>query len=68
MPSSKNTQPAAPSGPSAPRIENDIEVPSGAGVNTGAGSSREKTQAEIEADKLYEEAMEEEYAKREGGA
>ncbi|KAI0204608.1 hypothetical protein F4808DRAFT_457052 [Astrocystis sublimbata] len=38
----------------------------GAGVNTGAGTTREKTQAEIEADRLYEEAMEEEYAKREG--
>ncbi|TGJ86267.1 hypothetical protein E0Z10_g2495 [Xylaria hypoxylon] len=40
----------------------------GAGVNTGAGTTREKTDAEIEADRLYEEAMEEEYAKREGGA
>jgi hypothetical protein len=37
-------------------------------VNTGAGTTREKTAAEIEADRLYEEAMEEEYAKREGGA
>ncbi|KAI1182973.1 hypothetical protein F5B17DRAFT_435086 [Nemania serpens] len=41
--------------------------PTGAGVNTGAGTTREKTEAEIEADRLYEEAMEEEYAKREGG-
>ncbi|RYP21692.1 hypothetical protein DL767_009208 [Monosporascus sp. MG133] len=40
----------------------------GAGVNTGAGITREKTEAEIEADRLYEERMEEEYAKREGGA
>ncbi|KAI1327388.1 glycoside hydrolase superfamily [Xylariaceae sp. FL0255] len=40
----------------------------GAGVNTGAGITREKTAAELEADRLYEEAMEEEYAKREGGA
>ncbi|KAI0022883.1 glycoside hydrolase superfamily [Xylariomycetidae sp. FL0641] len=40
----------------------------GAGVNTGAGTTREKTQAELEADRAYEEAMEEEYAKREGGA
>jgi hypothetical protein len=40
----------------------------GAGVNTGAGITREKTEAEIEADRLYEEAMEDEYAKREGGA
>lgn len=40
----------------------------GAGANTGAGVTREKTAAELEADRLYEEAMEEEYAKREGGA
>ncbi|KAI1337055.1 hypothetical protein F5Y15DRAFT_392177 [Xylariaceae sp. FL0016] len=43
-------------------------APTGAGVNTGAGTMREKTEAEKEADRLYEEAMEEEYAKREGGA
>ncbi|RYP45063.1 hypothetical protein DL768_008535 [Monosporascus sp. mg162] len=40
----------------------------GAGVNIGAGITREKTEAELEADRLYEERMEEEYAKREGGA
>ena len=40
----------------------------GAGVDTGAGTTREKTEAELEADRLYEERMEEEYAKREGGA
>lgn len=44
------------------------DQPTGAGVNTGAGSSRSKTAEEIEADKRYEEAMEEEYAKRDGGA
>ncbi|CRK13835.1 hypothetical protein BN1723_002053 [Verticillium longisporum] len=43
-------------------------IASGAGVNTGAGTSRPKTDAEKEADRLYEEAMEEEYAKRDGGA
>lgn len=42
--------------------------PTGAGVDTGAGSTREKTSEEVEADKRYEEAMEEEYAKRDGGA
>lgn len=40
----------------------------GAGANTGAGVIRDKTAAELEADRLYEEAIEEEYAKREGGA
>ena len=29
---------------------------------------REKSAAELEAERMYEEAMEEEYAKREGGA
>lgn len=42
--------------------------PTGAGINTGAGTTREKTAEELEADRLYEEAMEDEYAKREGGA
>ena len=49
-------------------IPDDTSRPTGAGVNTGAGTTREKTEAEQEADRLYEERMEEEYAKREGGA
>ncbi|KAH8200621.1 hypothetical protein TruAng_005218 [Truncatella angustata] len=53
----------------APRSENSpTDKATGAGVNTGAGTTREKTEAEKEADRKYEEAMEEEYAKREGGA
>ena len=43
-------------------------TPVGAGANTGAGTVRAKTAQEDEADRMYEEAMEEEYAKREGGA
>lgn len=46
----------------------EIKNGAGAGGNTGAGLTREKTAAELEADQVYEEAMEEEYAKREGGA
>ena len=42
--------------------------PTGAGVDTGAGTTRPKTAAELEADRLYEERMEEEYAKRDGGS
>lgn len=41
--------------------------PRGAGANTGAGVTRPKTEAELAADRMYEEAMEEEYEKREGG-
>ncbi|KUI59099.1 hypothetical protein VP1G_06362 [Cytospora mali] len=48
--------------------EEDQGRPTGAGVNTGAGSTREKTAEELEADRLYEEAMEDEYAKRDGGS
>ena len=44
------------------------QQPTGAGVNTGAGITRPKTEEELEADRIYEERMEEEYAKREGGA
>lgn len=40
----------------------------GAGANTGAGVTRPKTAAEEEADRLYEERIEDEYASREGGA
>jgi hypothetical protein len=35
---------------------------------TTNGSGKTKTEAEIAADKLYEERIEDEYAKREGGA
>lgn len=52
----------------APSSGSGSERPTGAGVNTGAGTTREKTDAEREADRRYEEAIEEEYAKREGGA
>jgi hypothetical protein len=51
-----------------PEVNSAESRPTGAGVNTGAGSTREKTEAEREADRQYEERMEEEYAKREGGA
>ncbi len=52
----------------ASREEPRNDVPRGAGADTGAGVTRPKTEAEIAADRRYEEAMEEEYAKREGGA
>lgn len=36
--------------------------------DTNAGGASDKSEAEKEADRLYEERIEEEYAKREGGA
>ncbi|KAH8903167.1 hypothetical protein BR93DRAFT_885835 [Coniochaeta sp. PMI_546] len=51
-----------------PDVASAESRPTGAGVDTGAGSTRPKTEAEREADRQYDERMEEEYAKREGGA
>lgn len=48
----KDSQPAA-------------EVPNS---QSGMAQQRAKTEAELAAEKLYEERIEEEYAKREGGA
>ena len=63
--SSSNAQPQAAQ---IPEVRAAGDRPTGAGVDTGAGSTRPKTEAERAADKQYEERMEEEYAKREGGA
>ncbi len=55
--------------PQQPREDRpEDSKPTGAGVDTGAGITRPKTAEELEADRLYEERMEEEYAKREGGS
>lgn len=43
-----------------------VEKPSTQSV--ASTSHTQKTEAELEAERLYEERMEEEYAKREGGA
>ncbi len=40
----------------------------GSTTSNGSYSSRPKTEVELAAEKLYEERMEDEYAKREGGA
>jgi hypothetical protein len=64
----QNMRAAAPSSEGRERGADQQHQPRGAGVNTGAGTTREKTEAEKKADRLYEEAMEDEYAKREGGA
>lgn len=50
------------------QLQQTPEQATGAGANTGAGVTREKTEQEKEADRLYEERMEEEYAKRDGGS
>jgi len=67
MPSSSSTAEHVTSGISAngastATTSNESQI-NGTGV-----SARTKSEAEIAADKLYEERIEEEYAKREGGA
>ncbi len=70
--SAQNIYGAMPAEQGLTEPNNDLsplgERPTGAGIDTGAGTSRPKTEAEKEADRLYEESIEEEYAKREGGA
>jgi hypothetical protein len=54
-----------------PATDSSIPGSATAQANTGTGtstSSQTKTEAEEAADRLYEERIEEEYAKREGGA
>ncbi|KAK3902565.1 hypothetical protein C8A05DRAFT_33743 [Staphylotrichum tortipilum] len=68
MPEQASTVPATTAETPPTQTDNISERATGAGVDTGAGITRPKTEAELEADRLYEEAMEEEYAKREGGA
>jgi len=47
----------------------DSEIPSStSAVQTSNNTTKTKTEAEEAADRLYEERIEEEYAKREGGA
>ena len=68
----KSTNTTTPAVAGKPDSQNPFPASSslatGAGANTGAGTTRPKTEAELEADRRYEEAMEDEYAKREGGA
>lgn len=44
------------------------EVDKSSTQSVASTTHTEKTEAELEAERLYEERMEEEYAKREGGA
>ncbi|KAH8897014.1 hypothetical protein GQ53DRAFT_637989 [Thozetella sp. PMI_491] len=73
MSASATNNPGATPRETTPKMANNdpsplSDRPTGAGVDTGAGITRPKTEAEKEADRQYEELIEEEYAKREGGA
>jgi hypothetical protein len=67
MPSNSSTAEAVTSGHAASNSEYNSGVNNDASSTTNGGT-KSKTEAEIAADKLYEECIEDEYAKREGGA
>lgn len=66
MPSNSSTSENVTSGLAASTSEynNGVDDNTSSTTNTG---TKKKTEAEIAADKLYEERIEDEYAKREGG-
>jgi hypothetical protein len=67
MPSNSSTSESVNSGlaPSNPEHNNGVDDHARTTINGGTNT---KSEAEIAADKLYEERIEDEYAKREGGA
>jgi len=67
MPSNSSTSENVTSGPAASNSEYYNGVDNNASSTTSEGT-KAKTEAEIAAEKLYEERIEDEYAKREGGA
>jgi hypothetical protein len=67
MPSNSSTSGNVTSGLAASNSEYYNGVDNNASSTT-SGGAKTKTEAEIAAEKLYEERIEDEYAKREGGA
>ncbi len=54
--------------PASDLVPNVTEKSNQSGSNASSAAPRNKSEVEKEAEKLYEERIEEEYAKREGGA
>jgi hypothetical protein len=70
-PSNSETSPpvtTAPVSNVSDRLSNIGSTLGGPGANANGNNQRPKGDAELAAEKLYEERIEEEYAKREGGA
>merc|ERR1712144_124963 len=65
LPSNSSTQPESTTSSSSTTTTN---ATASKGQQNGSNSEVRKTEAEEAADRLYEERIEEEYAKREGGA
>lgn len=66
LPSTTNQSTDATTSSAAAQTAHEVEKPSTQSV--ASATHTQKTEAELEAERLYEERMEEEYAKREGGA
>merc|ERR1712111_186219 len=64
LPSNSSTQPESTTSSSS----SSTNATASKGQQNGSNSEVRKTEAEEAADRLYEERIEEEYAKREGGA
>lgn len=69
MPSASTTsQQGASATQSSASAQTAHDVQNAATQSVASASHTQKTEAELEAERRYEEAMEDEYAKREGGA
>merc|ERR1712225_92437 len=66
LPSNSSTQPESTTSSSSSTTTTNAAASKG--QQNGSNSEVRKTEAEEAADRLYEERIEEEYAKREGGA
>lgn len=66
LPATKDQSHAATNTSATAETSHNVENPSTQSV--ASATHTEKTKEELEAEKLYEERIEEEYAKREGGA
>jgi len=68
MPLPTHNNQDAPETKSATTAQTALEVEKPSTQSVASASHTQKTEAELEAERLYEERIEEEYAKREGGA
>ncbi|KAF2787218.1 hypothetical protein K505DRAFT_329815 [Melanomma pulvis-pyrius CBS 109.77] len=68
MPLPTNTENSTSKTTSSATAQTAHEVEKPSTQSVASASHAQKTDAELEAERLYEERMEDEYAKREGGA
>jgi len=68
MPLPTNNDQSTPETKSTATAQTALDVQKPSTQSVASATHTEKTEAELEAERLYEERIEEEYAKREGGA